>query len=43
MWYFQGFLDAIMVAFLFCGISLVDKFLDFFNVSYNASSAWVVD
>ena len=32
-----------MVAFLFCGISLVYKFEDAFNVSYNASSTCVLE
>ena len=38
-----GFLDAIMVSFLFCGISLLYQFLLSFRVSDNSSSTCIVE
>ena len=38
-----GFLDAIMVSFLFCGISFLYQFLLSFRVSDNSSSTCIVE
>ena len=43
MWYFRVLIEAIMVAVLFCGMSLVYNFAYDFDVSGDAYSKCVVE